>query len=261
MLPLDFSVAIPSTSSLRKVVRHAQLAKRANKINLQKERKTLTDTDPYRGVPKEIRAVLQRQYQEALETLCETMKDPDRERKVIWEQLIDLQTSGIPDPSHIPTLIELERITRETGGDAYMKVDRTVFNELERIGRPEEIPVGFLLDAFQYRRRYDNFARRRRAWAVKLTATIAAQTGSAEALDALIEMMSDPRADVREKAIITMYSTYEWQGCEMPKILIDQLSDAAQNDARQVCQTALGVLQRAGAVSYDEAVAYLEEAD
>ena len=221
----------------------------------------MIDTDPYRGVPKEIRAVFQRQYQEALETLCETMKNPDRERKATLEQLSDLQSSGIPDPSHIPTLIELERITRETGGDAYMEVDKTVFDELERIDRPEEIPVGFLLDAFQYRRRYDNFARRRRAWAVKLTATIAAQTGSAEALEALIEMMSDPRPDVREKTIITMYNTYEWQGCEMPQVLIDQLWDAAQNDARAVRQTALGVLQRAGEVSYDDVRAYLEEVD
>jgi len=222
---------------------------------------TLINADPYRGVPKEIRAILQRQYQEALEALCETMRDPDRERKAVREQLSDLRTAGIPDPSHIPMLIELEGITRETGGDAYMEVDKTVFDELERIDRPEEIPVGFLLDAFQYRRHYDNFAQRRRARAVKLTATIAAQTGSAEALEALIEMMSDPRADVREKAIITMYHTYEWQGCEMPQVLIDQLWDAAQNDTRAVRQPALGVLQRAGEVSHDEARAYLEKVD
>jgi hypothetical protein len=184
---------------------------------------TLINADPYRGVPKEIRAILQRQYQEALEALCETMRDPDRERKAVREQLSDLQTSGIPASKHIPMLIELERITRETGGDAYMEVDKTVFDELERIDRPEEIPVGFLLDAFQYRRHYDNFARRRRARAVKLTATIAAQTGSAEALDALIEMLSDPRDDVSGEAMVTMYSTYEWQGVEMPQVLIDQL--------------------------------------
>lgn len=218
----------------------------------------MTDTDPHQGLSDEIRAVLQQQCQEALQTLCETMKEPDREREVVWEQLSDLRTSGSPGREHVTTLIELERITRESGGTAYMEVDKTVFDELERMDRPGAIPVGFLLGAFQYRRRYDNFARRRRARAVKLTATIVAQTGSAEALDALIEMLSDPRADVRGEAVVTMYNTYEWQGCQMPQVLVDQLWDAAQNDTRQVRQTALAVLQRVGAITYHEAMAYLD---
>lgn len=101
------------------------------------------------------------QYREALEVLCETMQNPDREREVVWKKLSKLKTSGRPTPEHIPTLIELERITREAGGTAYVEVDKTVFEELARIDRPEMIPVDFLLEAFRYRRRYDNFARRR----------------------------------------------------------------------------------------------------
>lgn len=44
----------------------------------------------------------------------------------------------------------------------------------------------------------------------------------------------------------------------MPQVLVDQLWDAAQNDTRQVRQTALAVLQRVGAITYDEAMAYLD---
>ena len=58
------------------------------------------------------------QYQEALEVLCETMQNPDREREVVWKRLSKLRASGRPAPEHIPTLIELERITREAGGTA-----------------------------------------------------------------------------------------------------------------------------------------------
>ncbi len=200
------------------------------------------------------------QYQEALEVLCETMQNPDREREVVWKRLSKLKTSGRPAPEHLPTLIKLERITRETGGTAYVEVDKTVFEELARINHPETIPVDFLLEAFRYRRRYDNFARRRSAYAVELAATIAAQTDDVEALDALVEMLSDPKADIRGKAMVTLYNTYEWQGCKIPPILLDRLWDAARNDrSRKVRQTALAVLQRVGKVSHEEAMEYLEE--
>jgi hypothetical protein len=209
----------------------------------------LIKIDPHQELPEEIRVILRRQYQESLETLRETMKNPDRERDVVWAQLSDLQTSGIPDPEHVPTLIELERVTREVGGTAYMEVDKAVFDELDRIIRPETIPLDFLLEVFQYCRRYDNFARRRRARAVNLAATIAAQTGDVEAVGVLVEMLSDPRADVHEEVIVTLYKTYEWQGVEMPQVLVDRLRDMARNDTQQVREIALAVLQQVGQIS------------
>jgi hypothetical protein len=56
---------------------------------------------------------LRRQYQQALEALCAEMQNPHRERAVVSQRTTRLVTSGRPAPEHIPTLIELERITRE----------------------------------------------------------------------------------------------------------------------------------------------------
>ncbi|MCP4535870.1 MAG: HEAT repeat domain-containing protein [Chloroflexi bacterium] len=206
------------------------------------------------------------QYQEALEVLCETMQNHDREREVVWKQISKLKRSGSPTPEHIPTLIELERITREAGGTAYVDVDRTVFEELARIDRPAMIPIDFLLESFRYRRRYDNFARRRRVHAVKLAVTIAARTGDIKALDALIEMLSDPKSNIRGEAIVALYNAYKWECGDydeqnrMPAMLLDHIWDAARNDrSRQVRKTALTVLYHMGEVSYEEAVEYLEK--
>jgi len=95
--------------------------------------------------------------------------------------------------------------------------------------------------------------------ALELTATIAARTGAPEALDVLTEMLSDPKSDIRGEAMVTLYETYEWQGCEIPPVLLDRFWDAARSDrSRRVRQTSLAVLQRVGEISYEEAVEHLE---
>ncbi|MBC8262709.1 MAG: hypothetical protein H8E47_01110 [Anaerolineales bacterium] len=115
----------------------------------------LLDTDPT-AFERLIEPRLRRQYQEALEALCTEMKNPHRERAVVSQRITKLVTSGRPAPEHIPMLAELERIARQVGGTAYVHVEETVFREMARLSHPDLIP--FLAEAFQYRRRHDQFA-------------------------------------------------------------------------------------------------------
>lgn len=200
---------------------------------------------------------LRRQYQQALEALCAEMQNPDREREVVWKKLSSLETSGRPAPEHIPTLIELERITREAGGTAYCAVEETVFKEMASLSHPDLIP--FLVEAFQYRRRYDNFAVRRREYSVDIVAVIAARTGALQAIAVLGEMLADPTPKIRGVALDIIYEAYEREGCEMPPPLLDYFWQLGRDDPdRRVRQTALAFLQHLGHVSYEEAMEYLE---
>jgi len=200
---------------------------------------------------------LRRQYQQALEVLCVEMQNPDREREVVWKKLSKLRTSGRPAPEHIPTMIELERITRETGGTAYVAVEETIFEEMASLSHPDLMP--FLVEAFQYRRRYDKFAGRRREYAADIAATIAACTGAPQAMAALGEMLADPTPRIRGVAMIVIYEAYERAGNDMPPPLLDYFWQLGRDDPdRRVCQTALAFLQRLGHVSYEEAMEYLE---
>ncbi len=207
--------------------------------------------NPFPDLPPEIADALRQGYQQALETLCETMKNPDRDRDVVREQLGDLKSSGRPMETHIPTLMKLERITRETGGAGYMGVERTVFKELAQVIHPDLIP--FLLDAFQYSRRYDNFAGKRRTRALELTVKIATRAGSAEAVESLIEMLSAPRSKVREEALLTLYQTYKWEGVQLAPPLVDHCWDMVEEDANEeVRQTALSILEVIREITYDD---------
>ena len=200
---------------------------------------------------------LRRQYQQALEVLCVEMKNPDREREVVWKKLSKLKTSGRPAPEHIPTMIELERITRETGGTAYVAVEETIFEEMASLSHPDLIP--FLVEAFQYRRRYDKFAGRRREYAADIAATIAACTGAPQAIAALGRMLADPAPKIRGVAMMVIYEAYERAGNDVPPSLLDTFWQLGRDDPdRRVRQTALAVLQRLGHVSYEEALEYLE---
>ena len=200
---------------------------------------------------------LRRQYQQALEVLCVEMKNPDREREVVWKKLSKLKTSGRPAPEHIPTMIELERITRETGGTAYVAVEETIFEEMASLSHPDLIP--FLVEAFQYRRRYDKFAGRRREYAADIAATIAACTGAPQAIAALGRMLADPMPKIRGVAMMVIYEAYERAGNDVPPSLLDTFWQLGRDDPdRRVRQTALAVLQRLGHVSYEEALEYLE---
>lgn len=200
---------------------------------------------------------LRRQYQQALEVLCAEMKNPDREREVVWQKLSKLKTSGRPAPEHIPTMVELERITRETGGTAYVAVEETIFEEMASLSHPNLIPC--LVEAFQYRRRYDKFAGRRREYAADIAATIAACTGVPQAIAALGQMLADPTPKIRGVAMMVIYEAYERAGNDVPPSLLDTFWQLGRNDPdRRVRQTALAVLQRLGHVSYEEAMEYLE---
>ena len=156
---------------------------------------------------------LRRQYQQALEALCAEMKNPDRERKVVWQRISQLMTSGILAQEHIPTLVELERIAREAGGTAYVEVEQTVFEEMAKLSHPDLVP--FMIEAFRYRRRYDNFAVRRREYSVDVVAVVAARTGDARAIAAMGEMLEYPAAEVRGVSLDIIYEAYEREGCEV----------------------------------------------
>jgi len=116
------------------------------------------------------------------------------------------------------------------------------------------------VEAFQYRRRYDKFAGRRREYAVDIAATIAARTGAPQAIAALGEMLADPTPKIRGVALVIIYEAYEREGCDMPSSLLDTFWQLGRNDPNQrVRQTALAVLQRLGHISYEEAMEYLED--
>jgi hypothetical protein len=204
-----------------------------------------------------IEPLLRQQYQEALEALCAEMQNPDRERKTVSQRVSKLLTSGHAAPEHISTLIELERITREVGGTAYVHVEETVFREMARLSHPDLIP--FLVEAFQYRRRYDSFAVRRREYSVDIAAVIAARTGDPQAMAALGKMLADPTPEIRGVTLSIVYEAYEREGCDMPFTLLDHFWRLGRDDPdRRVRQTALACLQRLGYVSYEEALPYLE---
>ncbi len=208
-------------------------------------------------IDREIKLQFHPQYQEALKVLCETMQNPDREREVVWEQVSKLKRSGRPAPRHIPTLIKLERITRKAGGTAFVDVERAVFEALAQLSHPDLTP--FLLEAFQYRRRYDNFAARRREYATDIAATIAARTATPQVIAVLDEMLADPKPKIRGVAMIIVYEAYDREGCEMSPALLDTFWRLGRDDPdRRVRQTALAVLQRVGEITYDEAMAHLE---
>jgi hypothetical protein len=205
---------------------------------------------------------MRRQYQQALDALCAEMQNPRRERALVSQRITKLVTSGRPAPEHIPTLIELERITREAGGTAYVEVEETVFREMARLSHPDLIP--FLVEAFQYRRRYDKFAVRRREYSVDIAATIAARSGVPQAIAALGKMLADPTPKIRGVALDIIYEAYEREGadrggrCHMPPSLLDHFWRLGRNDPdRRVRQTALAFLHRLGHVSYEEAMEYL----
>jgi len=196
------------------------------------------------------------QYQQALEALCAEMRNPARERKAVWERIGQLETSGSPSPEHIPALIELERIARETGGTAYVDVEQTVFREMARLSHPDLLP--FLVEAFQYRRSYDKFAVRRREYSVDIVATITARTGDPRAMTALGEMLSGPTPKIRGVALSIIYEAYEREGCEMSPAVLDHFWRLGKSDPNwRVRQTALAYLQRLGHISYIEAMRYL----
>lgn len=199
---------------------------------------------------------MRRQYQQALEALGAEVRNPDRERQNVSQRITQLLTSGRPAPEHIPTLTELERITREAGGTAYVEVEETLFREMAQLSHPDLVP--FLAEAFQYRRRYDKFAGRRREYSVDIVATIAARSGVPQAVVALGKMLSDPKPEIRGVALTIIYEAYEREGVEMPSALLEYFWQLGRNDPdSRVRRTALAVLQRLGHVSYEEAMRYL----
>jgi hypothetical protein len=217
----------------------------------------LLETDPT-AFERLIEPRLRQQYQEGLKALYVEMQNPHRERKVVSQLITKLHTSGRPAPEHIPTLIELERITRAAGGTAYVEVEETIFREMARLSHPDLIP--FLVEAFQYRRRHDNFAGRRREYPVDVAAVIAARTGAPQAITALGKMLADPTPRIRGVALVIIYEAYEREGCDMPPALLDYFWQLGRDDPdRRVRQTALACLQRLGHIGYAEAIKYLEE--
>jgi len=125
---------------------------------------------------------------------------------------------------------------------------------MARQSHPDLIP--FLVEAFQYRRRYDNFAVRRREYSVD----IEARTSAPQAIAALSEMLADPKPGIRGVALVIIYEAYGREGCDMPSTLLDYFWQLGRNDPdRRVRQTALAFLQRLGHISYEEALEYLGE--
>lgn len=216
----------------------------------------LLETDPA-AFERLIEPRLRQQYHKALGALHTEMQNPHRERATVSRRITQLVTSGRPAPEHIPALIELERTAREAGGTAYVEVEKTIFREMARLSHPDLIP--FLVEAFQYRRRHDNFAGRRREYSVDIAATIAARTGAPQAIAALGEMLADPTPRIRGVALVIIYEAYEREGCDMPPALLDYFWQLGRTDPdRRVRQMALAFLQRLGHIGYEEALEYLE---
>ena len=200
---------------------------------------------------------MRQQYQRALEALCVVMQDPQRTRETVREHLHAWLSSGRPAPQHIPALAELERITREAGGAAYVEVEQRVFEEMAQLAHPDLAP--FLLAAFQYRRKRDQFAGRRREYAVDIVARIVVRTEDPGALSALAEMLADPTPEIRGVVLHIIYESYESEELDMPQPVRDLFWNLAREDPdRRVRQTALAWLQRMGEVSYAEALRYLD---
>jgi len=219
----------------------------------------LLETDPA-AFERLIEPIMHRQYQAALAALRAGMENPARERKAVWGLLTALETSGRPAPQHIPALVELERIARETGGTAYCAVEETLFKEMAQLNHPDLVP--FLLEAFRYRRPRDQFAGRRCEYSADVTVAIAARTGEPQAIAALGEMLADPTPKIRGITLVVIYEAYEREGCEMPPSLLDHFWRLAREDPDQrVRQTALAFLQRMGQVNCEEALRYLEGED
>ena len=213
-------------------------------------------TIPAAVLERVIQHQMRQQYQQALEALLAIMRDPHRERKQVWQHITQLETSGLPARQHIPTLAELEQVARKAGGTAYVEVEQTVFKEMARLSHPDLVP--FLLQAFEYRRKHDQFAGRRREYSVDITATIAARTGDSRAIAALGKMLDDPTPKIRGVALVVIYETYEREGCEMQPALLEHFWRLGRGDPDlRVRQTALAFLQRLGQVGYAEAIEYL----
>ncbi len=189
-----------------------------------------------------IKPILQKQYGNALAALYPVMQNRDRTRKEVSEALSGLHKNGSPAPQHIPALIELERVTRETGGTAYGRVEKALFEEMERLRHPDLIP--FLAEAFVYGRRYDSFARSRRMWAAYIMAEIAGAMDNLEAFAALSEMLSNPKADLRQIALDTVYNAFVADGGTLPAALVDVIgrlaAGALDEDVRRAAGECLG---------------------
>lgn len=228
----------------------------------------LLETDPeFRAeFDRYIKAQLREQYNEALRELHGVMQNPDREREVVWELLSMVRTSGWPAPEHVPALTELERIARETGGTAYVAVEKMVFEELSKLVREQGESITrvqelfpFLGETFRYQRKYDNFAARRREASLGIAAKIACLTRDERALALLHEALAHSTPKIRGVAAIVIYDTYQWMGCDMPEMLLARFWQMADEDrSKRVRQTALAVLQRLGLISYEEAMNRLE---
>ncbi|MEA3396111.1 MAG: hypothetical protein U9R05_01450 [Chloroflexota bacterium] len=217
----------------------------------------LLDTDPT-AFDRLIVPRLHKQYQQALEALCVVMQNPKRERKAVREHITAWLTSGQPAPQHIPTLAELERVTRKRGGAAYVQVEQRVFEEMARLNHPDLVP--FLLEAFRYRRKRDQFSRRRREYTVDIVSVIAARTRNSAAVAALVEMTADPKPEIRGIALHVIYKAFEREGVDMLPAVLDLFWKLGQEDPDyRVRQTALAWLQKMGQISYEEALGYLNK--
>ena len=217
----------------------------------------LLDTDPT-AFDRLIVPRLHKQYQQALEALCVVMQNPNRERKVVREHITAWLTSGQPAPQHIPTLAELERVTRERGGTAYVQVEQRVFEEMVQLSHPDLVP--FLLEAFRYRRKRDRFGERRREYAVDIVSVIAARTRDSAAVAALVEMTADPKPKVRGIALHVIYEAFEREGVDMLPAVLDLFWKLGREDPDyRVRQMALAWLQKMGQIGYEEALDYLNK--
>ena len=228
----------------------------------------LLETDPeFRAeFHRHIDVQLREQYNKALWKLQAVMQNPDREWEAVGKLISRVHTSGWPAPEHVTALIEVERIARETGGTAYVAVEEMVFKELaklvreqgESIARVQEL-LPFLGEAFRYRRKYDNFAARRRDAALELAAKIVCLSGDERALALLHEALDHSTPKIRGVAAIIIYDTYQRMGCDVPETFIARFWQMAEEDSnRKVRQTALAVLQRLELISYEEAMDRLE---
>jgi hypothetical protein len=202
----------------------------------------LLQTDPD-AANRLIERQLQKQYGEALTALHTLMQNRDRTRKEVSEALSTLHTNGRPAPVHIPALMALERVTRETGGTAYSHVEKAIFEEMGRLHHPDLIP--FLAEAFVYGRSHDPFARSRRIYAAYIMAEIAGETDDPQAFAALNEMLNAPKADLRQIALGVVHDVFVADGGTIPPALADVIGRLATGDpddgVRQIAEACTAV--------------------
>lgn len=198
---------------------------------------------------------LREQYDAGLQELNTVMQNPKRKREDVYKVMSEVRHSGTPALEHLPSLMALERTTREAGGSGYHHVEEMVFTDLSRLIRKDDFTqnqkavqqlLAFLEETFRYKRMYDSFAAQRRNTSLKMTIIIAARTGNERAL--AHEALAHPVAKVRGAAIVVIYDSYEWLGRDIPAELIDRFQQMADKDGNpKVRDTARAVLQRLGA--------------